>query len=104
MDIEYADSKMEKDFESRRRLEKKYGSLLPGLANRLSELRAANCLADIPHEPPPKRHKLSDNWDGCWGIKVTKNYRLVIRPIGDFDINDQTTITKMKIEAIIDYH
>lgn len=104
MDIEYADSKMKKDFEARRRLRKSYSSFLPGLENRLSELQAANCLADIPHGPPPKRHKLIGNWEGCWGIKVTKNYRLVIRPIGDFDIIDPATITKIKIEALIDYH
>jgi len=104
MEIEYSNSKMKKDFEDKRRLRKNYGKLLPGLENRLSELRAANCLADITHEPPPKRHKLTGNWDDCWGLKVSKNYRLVVRPLGDFDINDQTTITKIRIETIIDYH
>jgi len=104
MEIEYSNSKLKKDFESRRRLKKSYGNFLPGLENRLSELLAADCLAEITHEPPPRRHKLVGDWCGCWGIKVTKNHRLVVRPVGEFDENDLRTVTKVRIEAIIDYH
>lgn len=104
MDLEYSGSKMRRDFEDRGRLRRNYGSYLPGLENRLSELRAADNLAQITHEPPPKRHKLAGNWEGCWGINVTKNHRLVIRPVGMFDPDNLSTVTHIKIEALIDYH
>ena len=104
MDIEFASTQMEKDLTNRRRIAKQYGHIQTKLENRLSELWAANCLADITHEPPPRRHKLQGDRADCWGIDVSKNWRIVLQPIGELDPDDPATITKVKIVSIEDYH
>ena len=47
---------------------------------------------------------LTGNFEGCWGIDLSKNIRLVIRPVGEFDPDDLTTITSVCIVDIQDYH
>lgn len=104
MDIEYANNAMRKTLEDSRLIIKKHGDIAKVLIRRMSDLRVAASLNEITHLPPPRRHKLTGNLDGCWGIDVSKNKRLVIRPIGDFDPEDLTTITTIRIEDIVDYH
>ncbi len=104
MEVEYASSRMEKDLTNRRRIARQYGCIQMKLENRLSELWAAGCLADITHEPPPRRHKLTGNRADCWGVDVSKNWRIVLQPVGEFNPDDSTTITKVKIVSIEDYH
>lgn len=104
MDIEFASTRMGKDLSSRRRIAKQYGHIQIGLENRLSELWAADSLGDITPEPPPRRHKLTGDRADCWGINVSKNWRLVLQPIGEYDPDDLHTITKVKIVSIEDYH
>lgn len=104
MEIEFAGARMKKDLSNRRRIAKQYGHIHTSLENRLSELWAANSLGDITSEPPPRRHKLTGDRAGCWGINVSKNWRIVLRPIGDYDPDDLYTITRVKIISIEDYH
>lgn len=104
MDIEFASSRMEKDLSNRRRITKQYGHIQTSLENRLSELWAANSLGDVTTAPPPRRHKLTGDRTDCWGINASKNWRIVLQPIGEFDPDDLHTITKVKIISIEDYH
>ncbi len=104
MDIEYANNAMKRVLESQRLIAKKHGDIARNLINRMSDLRVASNLNEISHLPPPRRHKLTGNLDGCWGIDLSRNKRLVIRPIGDFNPDDLTTITTIRIEDITDYH
>ena len=104
MDIEFASTRMEKDLNNRRRIAKKYGHIQTALENRLSELWAADSLGDITSEPPPRRHKLTGDRADCWGVNVSKNWRIVLKPIGEFEYDDLHTITKIKIVSIEDYH
>lgn len=104
MVVEYANSRMEKDLTLPRRIARQYGHIQPSLENRLSELRAAVSLGDITPEPPPRRHKLTGNRADCWGIDVSRNWRIVVQPMGEFDPDDLHTITKVKIVSIEDYH
>lgn len=104
MDIHYSSSKQEKILTDIRLLKKYYANDYVKLSNRLSELAMANDLSEIPEIPPPRRHKLSGNNKDCWGIDYSKNDRIVIRPTGDFDINDLTTIREVIILELEDYH
>lgn len=104
MDIEYANNAMRKALEDPRIMAQKYGNIAKTLAHRMSDLRVASSLSEITHLPPPRRHKLTGNLEGCWGINVSRNMRLVIRPIGDFDPENLTTIVAIRIEDITDYH
>jgi hypothetical protein len=50
------------------------------------------------------RHKLSGNYADCWGIKYSKNERFVVKPYGEYNINDLTTIEEITIVTLEDYH
>lgn len=104
MVIYYATKKMERILTDIRLLKKYYGNDFTKISNRLSELKAANNLGEIPESPPPRRHKLKGNLKNCWGIDYSKNDRLVIEPTGGFDINDLSTITEVTIVDLEDYH
>ncbi|ERI04024.1 toxin RelE [Atopobium sp. oral taxon 810] len=104
MEIEYADKRMKKIMENPRLIVRRYSDVASHLKFRLSDLRVAKNLSEISHLPPPRRHKLIGNWAGCWGIDLSKNKRLIIHPIGNYEPDDLTTITAVKIEAVEDYH
>ena len=69
------------------------------LINRMSELRCAPTLADIPTVPPPRCRKLSDH-PPRWAINLTGGYRLIIEPSGEFGTNDPNTISEVTIIEI----
>ncbi len=104
MEIQYASKKQERILADPRLIKKYYGKDASKLLIRLSELSAANNLLEIPEVPPPRRHKLSGEWENCWGIDYSKNFRIIIRPIGDYDISDISSITSIQIIDLIDYH
>lgn len=104
MEIEYVDKSMMKTLESEQLIRRKHGDIAKKLILRMSDLRVADNLSQITHLPPPRRHKLTGNWEGCWGIDLSKNQRLIIRPVGKFDPDDLATMTKIRVEGIEDYH
>lgn len=104
MEISYASKKIEKILTNERMIKKHYTKFYKKIINRLSEIRAANNLDEIPHIPPPRRHKLEGDYNDCWGIDISKNFRIVLRPIGAWDETDLKTVNKIKILSIEDYH
>lgn len=104
MIIRYSSNKLEKKLTDQRLLKKYYSNDYNKIINRLSELIAANNLSEISGNPPPRRHKLNGNLQNCWGIDYSKNDRIVIKPIGKFDINDVSSIVEIEIVDLEDYH
>lgn len=104
MDIKYSTKRLEKILTNVRLIKKYYSNDYTRLINRLSELKAANNLAEISENPPPRRHKLSGRLQDCWGINYSKNDRIVICPIGEFNINDVSSIVAIEIVELEDYH
>lgn len=104
MEIHYSTTKQEKILTDVRLLKKYYSSDFTKIINRLSELRVANNLNEIPDLPPPRRHKLKGNFKNCWGIDYSKNSRIIIKPVGEYDINDLTSIKEIIILELEDYH
>lgn len=104
MEVHYASNKDEKIFTNERLIKKHFSNDYIKIINRLSELRAANHLGEIPEVPPPRRHKLKGNYDSCWGIDYSKNDRFIIEPYGTFDMYDLTSIVAIKIISLEDYH
>jgi len=104
MKLNYSSTKQEKILTDLRLLKKYYGNDQIKISNRLSELRAANNLNEIPEVPPPRRHKLSGQYRECWGIDYSRNDRIIIQPTGEYDINDLTSITEVLIINLEDYH
>lgn len=104
MKIHYSSRKLEKILTNERLIFRHYGRMAQKVMNRLSEIRAATSLNDIPSVPPPRRHKLQGEYKNEWGIDVSKNYRVVLEPYGVFDINNIETITEILIIRIENYH
>jgi plasmid maintenance system killer protein len=104
MEIHYSSIKLEKILTDIRLLKKYYANDYVKISNRLSELRNANNLSEIPEVPPPRRHKLSGKYRDCWGIDYSKNDRIIIQPEGKYDINDLNSINEVLIIDLEDYH
>ncbi|WP_017187061.1 hypothetical protein [Alkalibacillus haloalkaliphilus] len=103
MEITYSNKKLEKILTSERQIKKKYTKFYSKVILRMSELRAANNLGDISPSPPPRRHKLTSQ-NHCWGVDVSKNFRLIIQAREPFDPNNLNTVTRISILSIEDYH
>ncbi|MEK3727211.1 MULTISPECIES: type II toxin-antitoxin system RelE/ParE family toxin [unclassified Lysinibacillus] len=104
MNISYTTGKLEKILTNERLIKREYTQIYKNVMNRLSELRTANNLEEIPHIPPPRRHKLNGDYDDCWGVDVSKNFRIILKPTGDWNELDLKTITSIEILTISDYH
>lgn len=50
------------------------------LRQRMIELYAANCLADISHLPPPRLHELTGDRKGTYSVDLLHPYRLIFEP------------------------
>lgn len=104
MIISYSSNRLKKILSDPRLIKKYYSNNYKKIYNRLSEMKAANNLLEIPECPPPRRHKLYGNYKDCWGIDCSKNYRIIIRPVGKFDINNLSSICEIEIIDLEDYH
>ena len=102
--ISYNSNKMEKVLCDEQLIKKEYGKMAQKVMNRMSELRAATSLADISCTPPPRRHKLEPHSKNHWGIDISKNFRIVVEAVGEFDENDLSSIQEVKILYLEDYH
>lgn len=104
MKIHYSSEKQEKVLTDIRLIKKIYGRNYEKIANRLSELRVAQNLSEIPEVPPPRRHKLNGKYKDCWGIDYSKNFRIIIKPVCEFEINVLSSIVEILIVDLEDYH
>lgn len=104
MKISYDSNKMEKILCDEQLIKKEYGKMAQKVMNRMSELRAATSLADISCAPPPRRHKLEPHSRNQWGIDISRNFRIVIEAVGEFEKDDLTSIKEIRILYLEDYH
>lgn len=104
MKIHYSSKKLEKILTDPRLIKKEYSDYYKKIISRLSELSVAESLFDIPEVPPPRRHKLKGEYKNCWGIDYYTHFRIIIRPTGEYDINDLKSITEIIIIDLEDYH
>ncbi len=80
------------------------------LAQRMNELRAAECLKDIEPLPGPRLHPLKGEMEGLMAVDLAHPFRLVIEPyenpvpkLKDGSV-DLSKIEAIVIVEIIDYH
>lgn len=103
MEIDFRSKKLEKILSDDRLMKKHFSNIYSGLKNRMTELQAVRNLSLISHNPPPRKHKLSGNYEGYWSVDVSKNYRLLFT-VPDKDIINENQINKIIIEEITDTH
>jgi len=90
---------------------KKLGPIMARkLQQRLMELKAASCLADISRVPPARCQPLSGNRDGQLSVDLEHPYRLLFIPANDpIPVTqdgglDWTKVTEIEIVDIVDTH
>jgi len=80
------------------------------LQQRLMELKAASCLADISKVPPARCHLLSGDRDAQLSVDLEHPYRLLFIPANDpIPVTqdgglDWTKVTEIEIIEITDTH
>lgn len=110
MIISFASNKLEKQLSDEAQIRRAFGDRGRRLMMRLDLLRAAPCLADVPHTPPTRRHALSGPRSGHYAVDITGNWRLIFRPVAASPpadpggASDLAGITAIEIVAIEDYH
>lgn len=102
MKIYYRTRKLEKILTNDRQIKKHYTSFYQGIMNRLYELKSVSNLSLISHRPPPRKHRLSGDYNGFWSVDVSKNYRLLFTSL--IETIEESNITEIMIEGIEDTH
>lgn len=104
MEIIFKSKKLKKKFETKKELEKAYGTRqAKKITQRMNELYAAESLQDIKYIPSSRLHQLSGNYKNCFAIDLLQPYRLIIKP-EDGKIEDYRTITIVEVIKVEDYH
>lgn len=83
-------------------LVKDYGlQVAKKLPQRIAELKAFDCLNDVPVFLPYRRHKLTGKYKDCFAINIDIQYRLIFRPIGNkIIIEDLKKIKEIEIMEV----
>jgi proteic killer suppression protein len=108
--VSFASKRMEREMANAAAIAKRYGDLARRIMMRLEVLHQADCLSDVPIDPPPRRHMLAGNWDGCFAVDLNGNWRLVFRPNHDPLPSkedggiDLSKVTAIQILGVVDYH
>lgn len=105
MILTYKTKRLEKlceDIDYQNELVKKYGSeVTKKLQIRIVQLKAFDCLLDVPTSPPFRRHKLKGNRSNQFAISITNQYRLIFTVDGNnILIDNLKEITCIKIEEV----
>lgn len=111
MDITFRTSKIARTFNSGRLLQRAYGPRMAKVIMiRLTALKAAETLEEVPTTPPDRRHQLRGDRDEQYAVDLVHPYRLIFEPNhdpiprkedGGIDLKQVNAIT---IIEVIDYH
>ncbi|NJO55788.1 MAG: system killer suppression protein [Rhodospirillales bacterium] len=91
-------------------MKKAFGDRAPALMRRLSVLREARTLADVPRVPPERCHELTGRREGQLAVVIKDNWRLVFRPAHDPPPRkpdgglDHSQVTEIELIEVVDYH
>ncbi|MDP2370673.1 hypothetical protein [Rhodoferax sp.] len=108
--MEFATTKLRKVLSDEREMERRYGQLAKPLKSRLSVLRRARNLADVPTVPPERCHQLSQERDEQFAVDLRHPHRLVFvvdndpvprKADGGIDLS---AVTAIRVVDVVDYH
>ena len=109
--ILFGTGKLEKVFSSDKKLRQQHGNQRARLIRqRLSELTAANTLADMWKLPAARCHELKKNLKGYVSLDLDGPYRLIVQPSGDgVRYRDDgglvhESVTVVIVKGVIDTH
>ena len=106
MQIEVSNKKLDKKLSDIDKLKKILGlDMTRALKYRLDQLRAANNFKEYLDIGLGNPHPLVGNLDNLFGIKLSKNYRLIVEPLLDKLDDDFLRICKkVNLKGVADYH
>lgn len=111
MEILFKKRKLQKTMSSEVELVREYGTSNARLImRRLVVLDAADCLADVPKDPPERCHALSGRRKGQYAVDVQHPYRIILEPADDpiptheDGSIDLERVTSIRILEVKDYH
>ena len=109
MDIDFASNALAKSMASASNMQRTYGDLSRRLKLRLDLLYLADCLADVPTTPPPRRHLLTGEYAGHFAVDISGNWRLVFKPSQPVPVSpdgstDLKAVTSITLIEVTDYH
>lgn len=83
-------------------MQKKFGSHALMIQKRLFQLKASLTMDLFWFDAP---HPLDGERKWCIGVTTVQPYRIIFKPVGEFDISNRATITDIEIQELdIDYH
>lgn len=101
MELYFRSGKFEKLCNSERETDKELGPKVGRkLRQRLNELSAFECLADVPKVPPPRCHELTGNKKGIFSVDLQHPYRLLFTPRNDDIFKDDGGIDLKQVVEI----
>lgn len=111
MDIQFSSAKLERIFNSDRQLLKEYGRERAGkIRLRMSVLKSAKNLAEVPKKRPDRCHGLQGDRAGQYTVDLNNPFRLVFEPVGTpsgkkaHDPITESAVTAIRILKVEDYH
>ena len=111
MDIDFRKRKLEKTFNAQAELLKAYGlPMAKAIMRRMTVLRAARDLSQVPVTPPERRHQLTEDRDEQYAVDLVHPKRLIFEvnhdpiPRNEDGGIDLTKVTAITIVEVVDYH
>jgi plasmid maintenance system killer protein len=105
VDFKYESRSVEKYFSDFKLMKKKLGNLARNTKKRYEQLKAAANFSIYLSTGLGKPHSLAGNLKGYYGINISSNIRLVVRP--DVENLDPASLEKCDsviIKGVLDYH
>lgn len=106
MQIEADNRRLEKKLSDIENLKKTIGiDMTRALKQRVDQLRAADNFKDYLDIGLGDPHPLVGNLDNLFGIKINRNYRLIVEPLSEkLDDDSLRKCMKVNLKGVADYH
>lgn len=106
MQIEADNKKLQKILSDIDKLKKTIGiDMARALKQRIDQIRAADNFKQFLDIGLGDPHPLVGNLDNYFGIKINKNYRLIVEPLVDsLDDDSLRKCKKVNLKGVADYH
>ena len=104
MQIRFKTKEIKELFEDFAKMKKIIGDKRTRLIKKqFDRIRAARNMGEFFKLGLGKPHRLSGNYDGCYGVHVDANFRLIIRPL--LEGNQEVSVCEIvRVEKMEDYH
>lgn len=106
LQIEADNRRFEKKLSDIENLKKTIGiDMTRALKQRIDQLRAADNFKEYLDIGLGDPHPLVGNFDNLFGIKINRNYRLIVEPLSEM-LDDDSLIKckKVNLKGVADYH